>query len=90
MGADEVRIEVIAPHAKGQPSLTLWLGKRNGRMRKSGNGAEKREIGKPLRTWRTLREAKEHRISSRNGRKARKGLEGSIPNLFVASLATFA
>ena len=31
MGADEVRIEVIAPHAKGQPSLTLWLGKRNGR-----------------------------------------------------------
>jgi hypothetical protein len=33
VGADDIRIEVIAPHAKGQPSLklALWPGTRNGR-----------------------------------------------------------
>jgi hypothetical protein len=31
VGADDIQIEVITSHAKGQPSLKLWPGTRNGR-----------------------------------------------------------
>jgi hypothetical protein len=31
VGTDDIQIEVITSHAKGQPSLKLWPGTRNGR-----------------------------------------------------------